>query len=107
MSDWRFLSRHGNVTSWFKYDEATGEETIETREDAQPLLDMNQKALSNESGSFKGDGMHHMFSVPPTVYTEMSKKIGGNPQLPEFQPAFFKLLNSREYSKLRVKSGRV
>lgn len=104
--DWRFLSRHGNVTSWFKYNELTGEETIEERVDAQPLLDLNQKAINNESGNWKGD-LHHVASIDPVTYMNMKKQIGGDPMDPEFQPAFFKLLNDRDWNKLRVKSGRI
>ena len=106
MSDWRFLSRDGNITSWFHYDEATGKETIEERTDAQPLLDMNQKALSNESGNWKGD-MHHVASIDPVTYSKIWKQLGGDPMSMEFQPAFFKILNDRDWNKLRVKSGRL
>ena len=57
MSEWRLLARDGNKSTWWKYDEATEEETIEERIDAQPLLDMNQKAINAESGNWKGE-MH-------------------------------------------------
>lgn len=106
MSDWRFLSRDGHTTSWFKYDELTGESTIEEREDAQPLLDLNQKAINNESGNWSGE-MHHVASIPPIVYAEIWKKLGGNPMSPEHQPALMKILNDSEWNKLRVKSGRI
>jgi len=106
MSDWRFLSRDGNVTRWWKYDEATGEETIEEREDAQSLIDLNQKAINNESGNWKGE-MHHVAAITPTVYAQIWKQLGGNPMSAELQPAFFKLLNDRDWNKLRVKSGRI
>ena len=106
MSDWRFLSRNGNVTSWWKIDEATGKETIEEREDAETLLDLNQKAINNESGNWKGE-MHHVAAISPVVYAQIWKKLGGNPMSPEHQPAFFKLLNDSEWNKLRVKSGRI
>jgi len=106
MSDWRFLSRYGNVTSWFKYNEETGEETIEERTDDQPLLDMNQRAINSESGNWKGE-MHHVASIGPVTYANIKKLLGGDPMSPEFQPAFMKLLNDRDWHKLRVKSGRI
>jgi len=106
VSEWRQLARTGNVTTWWKLDEATGIETIEEREDATPLLDLNQKAINNESGNWKGE-MHHVAAISPVVYAQIWKKLGGNPMSPEHQPEFFKLLNDSEWNKLRVKSGRI
>ena len=88
------------------FDDETGEGTFRTVEDAAPLLDMNQKAKNNESGNWKGD-MHHVASIPQTVWANWWKEFGGNPMAPENQPKLMKKINDRDWLKLRVKSGRV
>jgi hypothetical protein len=88
------------------YDDETGEGTFRTVEDAQTLVDMNQAARNNESGNWKGD-MHHVASIPLTVWQNWWQEFGGNPMAPENKPRLMKKLNDRDWLKLRVKSGRV
>lgn len=88
------------------YDDETNVGTFEVKEDAAPILDLNQKKQNSESGNWKGD-MHHVASIPPTIWAEWTKEFGGSPMLPENQPRLMKKLNDRDWLKLRTKTGRV
>lgn len=104
MSEWRFLSKDGGVTTWFRYKD--GKYEYKTTEDVSKQMDMNRQALASESKNWKGD-MHHAASIPVTVWQEWTKEMGGNPMAPENQPRLMKKLQEREWAKLRVKSGRL
>lgn len=88
------------------WDEENKKGAFEIKTDTQPLLDMNQAAKNNESGNWSGD-MHHVASIDPVVWGNWSKECGGNPLAPENRAWLFKRLNDRDYSKFRVKSGRL
>ena len=88
------------------FDDETGIGAFRTVEDAQSLVDMNQEARNNESGNWKGD-MHHVASIPQTVWANWWQEFGGNPMAPENQPKLMKKINDRDWLKLRVKTGRV
>lgn len=84
-----------------------GDKTVfKVVEDCQPLLDFNQEKKSNESGNWRGD-MHHVASIPASLWQEWWREFGGNPNSPENRPKLMRKLNERDYSKLRVKSGRL
>lgn len=101
---WRLLSQVDGVSTYFR--ENDGKIEYNTREDVSNQLAMNHAAKGNESGNWKGD-MHHVASIPQTVYMEWWKEFGGNPMDPENQPKTMRKLQEREWSKLRVKSGRL
>ncbi len=104
MSGWKVLSQEGGVTTEFRDNNGVYE--FNTKEDVQGLLDMNQQALSRESGNWKGD-LHHVASIPQTLYMEWWKEFGGSPMSPENQPRLMAKLQERQFAKLRVKSGRL
>jgi len=106
MSDWRLLDHDGYRKLYFRHNESTGRDEFKTVEDVAPLISMNQKARNDETGNWKGD-MHHVASVPPAVWKQWWQEFGGNPMLPENQPRLMQKLNDRDYSKMRVKSGRL
>jgi hypothetical protein len=97
--------REGNGL-YHSFDTETGEGTFTVIEDCEPLLDLNQKAKNAETGNWKEE-VHHVASIPPTVWANWWKEFGGNPMLPENQPRLMAKLNDRDNSKLRVKSGRL
>lgn len=104
MSDWRFLSKDGDVVTYFRYKDGRFE--YKTSQDVEPLLNMNRQALNNESGNWKGD-MHHVASIPMTLWMEWCKEFGGDPMAHENQPRLMRKLMDREFAKVRVKSGRL
>ncbi len=105
LNQWRELSRNNGVVTYFRHT-ADGKIEYNTVEDTQPLLDMAKKAKNNESGNWKGD-LHHVASIPITLYMEWAKEFGGNPMSPENKPKLMRKLQERQFSALRVKSGRL
>lgn len=104
MSDWKLLSKDNGVSTYFR--EKNGKIEYNTVEDVTGHLRQTQEARNKESGNWKGD-MHHVASIPQTLYMEWWKEFGGNPMSPENQPKLLRKLQEREWSKLRVKSGRL
>lgn len=45
----------------------------ETRQDIDPILEENQM-LRNQRSGFKGDGFHHVASIPIVVYEQLLKE---------------------------------
>lgn len=104
MSDWQFFSEEDGVKTYYQYDASEGKNVFKTVQDVEPLLDLNRRALNQESGNWKGD-MHHVASIPAVLYMEWWREFGGNPMLPENKPKLMRKLMDRDFSKLRVKSG--
>lgn len=104
MSEWRLLSKDNGLSTYFR--ERNGKIEWNTVEDVSAHLKATQEAKNNETGNWKGD-MHHVASIPQTLYMEWWKEFGGSPMSPENQPKLLKKLQEREWSKLRVKSGRL
>lgn len=92
------------MSTYFR--EKNGKIEYNTVEDTSQLLKLTAKAKNRESGNWRGD-MHHVASIPQTVYMEWWKEFGGNPMSPDNQPKLLRKLQEREWSKLRVKSGRL
>lgn len=103
-TEWRLLSQVEGVSTYFR--ENDGKIEYNTREDVSDHLKATKAAKNQESGNWKGD-MHHVASIPQTVYMEWWKEFGGNPMAPENQPRLLRKLQAREFSSLRVKSGRL
>tara|TARA_R110002074_G_scaffold121968_1_gene256507 strand:- start:26345 stop:26665 length:321 start_codon:yes stop_codon:yes gene_type:complete len=101
---WRLLSQVDGVSTYFR--ENDGKIEYNTREDVSNQLNMNKAAKTNESGNWQGE-MHHVASIPQVVYMEWWKEFGGNPMDADNQPKLMRKLQEREWSKLRVKSGRL
>ena len=91
---------------YYRFNVETGKDEWYTEGNSEHLLNMTQKAKNAESGNWKGD-MHHFASIDPVTWQNWWNEFGGNPMSPENKPRLFRKLNSREYSKFRVKSGRV
>lgn len=101
---WRLLSQDHGVATYFRENE--GKLEYNTVEDVSTLLELTKEAKTAESGNWKGD-MHHVASIPQVVYMEWWKEFGGSPMDAENKPKLMRKLQEREWSKLRVKSGRL
>lgn len=104
MSDWKTLSKENGISTQFR--EKDGKYEFNTVEDVADLLKHTKEARNRESGNWKGD-MHHVASIPQTIYMQWWSEFGGNPMSPENQPKLIKKLQEREWSQLRVKTGRI
>jgi|TARA_R110002167_G_scaffold271300_4_gene477863 hypothetical protein len=104
MKEWALLSKDDGLSTYFR--EHDGKIEYNTVEDVSNLLKHTQAARNKESKSWKGD-MHHVASIPQTLYMEWWKEFGSSPMDPENQPRLLKKLQEREFSQLRVKTGRL
>ena len=107
MSDWRLLDNEDGVASWHKVED--GKTIIKTSQDVDPLLDINQRARSNQTSGWKGD-LHHVASIPNVVYEQMMRELGHDWRQPmdaDTKVKFARLLSSGDYLKLRTKEGRL
>ena len=104
MKEWALLSKDDGLSTYFR--EHDGKIEYNTVEDVSNLLKHTQSARNEESKSWKGD-MHHVASIPQTLYMEWWKEFGSSPMDPENQPRLLKKLQEREFSQLRVKTGRL
>lgn len=104
MKNWALLSKDNGISTYFR--EHNGKIEYNTTEDVSSLLDHTQAARNKEAKGWKGD-MHHVASIPQTLYMEWWKEFGSSPMSPENQPRLLKKLQEREWAKLRVKTGRL
>jgi hypothetical protein len=99
---------HGNAAQqigrrWY-FDPDTGEATIATQQNVQPLIDVN--AAKRHSGSdwgptkWKGE-WHHAASIPTTLYFELQEKFGDDAK------AWTRWLNDRDNQVFRSKAGQL
>jgi len=102
----RILDQYDGITEYYSKDPMTGKITIRTSQDVAPVLKSNQQAREIESGNWKGD-LHHVASIPKILWTQWWKELGGDPFSKENRPRLMKLLNDGDFSKLRVKTGRI
>lgn len=107
MIDKRLLYVNPDGTQiWHYWDDEKQEGGFYQKADLQPLFDLTAQARNNESGNWKGE-MHHVASVHPVVIEQWWSELGSNPLAPENRGWLMKRLNDRDYSKFRVKSGRL
>lgn len=65
------------ITEYFHYNWDTGEETIEHRQDARPILEEAQRRRNNtdERAKFGKLDMIHVGSIPLTLYWKIPEEI--------------------------------
>lgn len=104
--------RFTGIREDFYQDPMTKKIHIKKSQDVVKMLDLNQAEIQSNNKSFKGD-MHKVATIPLIfidMWREELKKIGAsniNPLSKENRIFFIAKINSREYSKLRVKEGRI
>lgn len=109
MGMWRLLDNEDGIQSWHYYDDVEKKTIIKQTQDAQPLLDINQRTRSDQTTGWKGS-MHHVASIPRIVYEQMMTEIGYDykqPMTQDEKTKFAQMLSSRDYLKLRTKEGRL
>jgi len=104
--DWQLVDIGMDGSRLYHMVDEDGKGHFKTELAAQPFIDRNTKAKNNESGNWKGD-LHHVASIDPVTWQAWWNEFGGNPMAPENKPKLMAKLNDRDYSKLRVKSGRI
>lgn len=76
------------------------------RGDIQSILDLNV-ARQNEGSGHKGDGLHQASCIPISIYQQIMEKCGHQPGHGHDEKRFKKILNDRDYYKLKTVSGRI
>jgi len=102
----RLLDLDDGVATFHYFDEATKKTIIQTSQDVEPLLDINQRKLNDSDKSWKGD-FHHVASIPVIVWEQWWHELGSNPGLKENRQWLAAKLNSKDWCKLRTKEGRI
>jgi len=100
------LDQYNGITEYYSQDAMTGQITIRTSQDVAPILKSNQQAREIETGNWKGD-FHHVASIPKELWTEWWHELGSNPFSKENKRWVMAKLNDGDFSKLRVKTGRI
>lgn len=105
MIDTRLLSDdpETGIRRLFHYDEETDVVTIETQQDVEAVLEMNQYLRNNTDAraGWKGD-LHWIGQIPPTIYYDLKKR-----GIFDDQVAFRKWLNDPDNICFRTRPGRV
>ena len=102
----RILEVRGDITETYHYDESTGKSYIGTTQKIQPYLDANKEKLKAATKDWKGE-IHHIASIPMSIIENWNQELGDNCLKKEFRPWFMAKIKDREYSKLRVKGGKL
>lgn len=106
-SDWKLVSvdDEGNGI-YHSFDAETGKGTFKMVRDVAPLISANQAQLNVSDKSWKGD-THHVARIDPATWARWAQEFGSDPSNPENHARLMQKLNDRDFSKFRVKSGRL
>lgn len=102
----RLLDNTDGVAQYHMYDEENDKTIIQTVQDVEPILNINQRALANSDPNWKGE-LHHVASIPLVVVQEWWIEFGGNPFAEEHRAKLIAKLNNKDWCKLRTKEGRI
>ena len=80
--------------------------TIQTVQDVEPFLGENLELRNSASTGWKGE-LHEVASIPPIVWHMWWKELGDDPGARRNKVWLAAKLNSREFSGLRTKEGRI
>lgn len=74
MIDRRLLghNEHTGVTTYYNFDEETGDITLEEHAEVGTLLEVN-KALANDRSGFKGE-FHHVAHIPQIIVQQLMRE---------------------------------
>lgn len=105
MSDWRPLDWEDGIATYHKYDHDSKKTLIKTSDwNVDAILKSNARKRNDADKGWKGE-MHHVASIPRSIWDQWWKEFGGNPMSKENQPRLIAKLNSEEWGKLRTKEG--
>ena len=74
--------------------------------DVAPLINANQAQLNASDDSWKGD-THQVARIDAGLWAKWAQEFGSDPSNPENHARLLQKLNDRDYSKMRVKRGRL
>ena len=105
----RLLERDPDTgtTRWFEYDPVTKKVSIETRQDVEPILDLNKSLATENDGYDSRRELRRVASIPNTLIYEWLEKEGIDVWNKDHWPAVARKLDSNEYAYLRTAPGRI
>lgn len=106
MTKKRLIYSEDGISTFHYYDHDAKKTIIEQTEDVESLLSINQRRMNDSATGWKGD-MHHIASIPRTLYEQWWREFGGNPMNPENRPRLMQKLRDRDFAKLRTKAGSI
>jgi hypothetical protein len=91
----------------FHFDEGTGDVSIESRADVEPILD-NNKRLQNDgtNGFTPSRDMKRIASIPNVIIEMWRNQLGVDLFNKDHEPAIKRLLNDPDWQYLRTSHGR-
>ncbi len=88
------------VSSWFRYNEADDTFTMRETQDAEVLMQINQRQYNaTDERARYGDGLQKMGSIPLTLFYENG--------MHKDPAAIKKFLNDRDHQKFRTRPGKL
>ena len=97
------------VQQVFHFDEAGDAFTIETRQDAAPVIEATRiERVETDRHTRYGDGLQKVASIPLTVFADLAKRGVVSPGGAVLDPAAFRrFLNDPDNRVFRTREGRV
>lgn len=104
--DWRPLSAHGGQVTDVKFD-SDGRIIVRSRQEVDPILDMNKEVRNHGDNSFRGDGLgRKIATVPNSILHKWMTDDGLNVFDDECdQTVFARKMNDPDNAYLRTGGG--
>jgi len=92
----RLISDVNGTKTYHTYDEATGQNILESIQDAEPFIDRSRILAA---GLNKKEDWWYIGSVPDTIILQWAHECNSRPYSKEWHKYAMKQLNSAEYRK--------
>jgi hypothetical protein len=96
---------HSGMSQVFHSD-GNGGFAVQTVQNVAPIIAENKQIKQIQSESWKGD-MHHVARIPQALADAWWRELGDNPFHKRNRKWLIAKLNSRDFSGLRTKDGRL
>ena len=106
MMDGRLLDVKGDMTEILHFDECSGKSIIQTIQNVDPYLKQIENEKKSTVSGWKGE-LHKVATVPLVLVERWNQEFKCNILDKKNRHLLMLKLNDPEYSKLRVKEGRL
>ena len=94
------------MTEAFHFDHSSGDFTVETIHNVEPIMEANKRAQNNGDGFTPSRDMKWIARIPNVVIEKWLNELGVNIFDKNHAPAVRRLLNSSDWRHLRTSPGR-